>query len=190
MKHLYELSNIGQDKKCLIVGGGDSLNRFEWDKLQEVYVICCNRHLSQMANMIIYYDNDMKDYFDRHEVSRETLLIGFKHKDNVLNHTSDKCTHFYNYKDMLFGDTGFHALQFADRVFNFNEIYLIGFDYTHNGKSYHHDEQESDSKKLADFEKWSIKTVLPRYKNIAWKNKIFNCNKDSELKIFPYGVPY
>lgn len=190
MQHISELSGIGLGKKCLIVGGGDSLNRFQWGKLDNTYVICLNNHLSQMADMIIYYDKDMKQYFEKHEISSDTKLLAFKHNDNTLNHTCDRCTHYYEYKDMVFGDTGFHALQFADRIFGFEQIYLVGYDYTHNGLTYHHDEEESDPEKLEKFEKWSINIVLGRYANIDWRHKIYNCSKDSALDMFEYGVPY
>jgi hypothetical protein len=189
MKHISELTDIGIGKKCLIVGGGDSLNRFEWDKLEDTYVICINRHLSQMANMIVYYDADMKEYFEKHSISNDTLLIGFRHSD-AIDHTIDKCTHFYNYKDMMYGDSGFHVLQFADKIFNFDEIYLIGLDYQVNGASYHHDEKVSDPKKLDDFEKFSVGMVLERFSGINWTNEIYNCSKNTGLKIFKYGLPY
>lgn len=190
MEHISDLSNIGENKRCLIVGGGNSLNRFEWDKLEDIYVICLNNHLSQMADMIVYYDKDMMEHFENHEIPSETLLLGFKHRENTINHTCDRCTHYYNYKDIVHGDTGFHALQFADGVFNFNQIYLIGFDYCHDGDSYHHNETNSDPIKIKEFERWSMNIVLGRYKDIRWKNKIYNCSDKSALKLFNYGVPY
>jgi hypothetical protein len=191
MKHISNLADIGAGKRCLIVGGGHSINRFQWDKLEDTYVICCNNHLSQLADMIVYYDKDMRDHFNNHNLSDQTLLIGFKKTDGAtLDHTSEKCTHYYNYQDMVFGDTGFHAVQFADRIFRFTQIYLIGFDYKVIEKSYHHDENESDPEKVKKFKLWSIDVVLKRYIDINWMHKIYNCSEESELKVFEYGLPY
>ena len=91
---------------------------------------------------------------------------------------------------MVFGDTGFHALQFADRIFNFSEIYIVGLDYMTHGNSYHFDEEESDPEKVKKFKEWSIDVVLDRYNDIQWRNNIYNCNKKSKLSLFPYGLPY
>jgi hypothetical protein len=144
-----------------------------------------------MADVIVYYDKDIRDYFEKHDISDETMLIGFrKEKGHKLDYTCSKCTHYYHYQDMIFGDTGFHAVQFADRIFNFDQIYLIGLDYATNGKSYHHDEDESDPEALSKFQRWSVDIVLGRYKNIQWKHKIYNCSKESALEMFEYGLPY
>ncbi len=189
MKHISELLDIGIGKRCLIVGGGDSLNRFEWDKLNDVYVICLNNHISQMADMIIYYDTEMTTYFNKHVISDETILIGFRHRDS-LDHTVERCNYYYTYEDMTFGDSGFHSLQFADKIFNFGTIYLVGYDYETKGKSYHYNEDVSDQKKLERFKTWNIGKVLPRYTEMKWNNKIFNCNEKSKLGLFNYGLPY
>ena len=138
--------------------------------------------------MILYYDKTMQDYFKKHKVSDRTLLLGFKH--NTIDYTCEQCTHYYTYDDMEFGDTGYHALQFADRIFNFKQIYLIGYDYKVNVKSYHYDEERSDEKKLNDFKKWNIKEVVPKYEKMTFRNKIYNCDKNSDLKMFKYKKPY
>lgn len=189
MKHISELSDIGKGKRCLIVGGGESLNKFEWGKLKDTYVICINDHLSQMADMIVYYDKDMKKYFSKHYISDNTLLLGFKHSEK-LDHTIERCNYYYTYSDMVYGDSGFHVLQFADKIFRFKDIYLIGLDYQANGESYHHNEEKSDPKKLDKFKKFSIGRVLSRFNDITWNNNIYNCSKISKLNIFNYALPY
>jgi hypothetical protein len=193
MKHISELLGIGEGKKCLIVGGGPSLNTFEWDKLEDTYIICINDHFPQLADMIVYYDKDMRDYFKEYTIPDRTLLMGFrKNKDDVcsIDHTCERCDYYYTYMDMEYGDSGYHTLQFADHILNFSEIYLIGLDYTTDGRSYHYNETESDPEKLEKFQKWSIEIVLKKYFNMDWTNDIYNCSRNSALDIFEYKLPW
>ena len=193
MEHLSKLQDFGIGKRCLIVGGGESLNKFQWDKLNGTYMICTNDHYSQMADMIIYYDRHMKKHYSQHCVSNETLLVGFKNVNSaggVIDYTVERCDYYYSYDDMVFGDSGFHALQFADRILNFSHIYLIGFDYETTEKSYHHNEDVSDPKMMKKFKTWSIGKVLKEYDKIKWANEIYNCNKNSKLEVFGHGFPY
>lgn len=189
MEHINALSGLGNGKRCLIVGGGHSINDFKWSLLPgDFYIICINDHLSQMANMIVYYDRKMQKYFRKHYVSEGTMLVGFK--NNTIDHTVDRCDYFYTYADIEFGDSGFHVLQMTDKVFDFDDIYLLGYDYRIVGKSYHHNETISDETLMKKFTGHSIGRVLPKYNNIKWQNRIFNCSKDSNLKIFKHKLPY
>ena len=108
-------------------------------------------------------------------------IYGFNY-DGIIN--SELLPNTYN--DMVFGDTGFHSLQFADKIFNFSEIYLAGFDYYVCEKTYHHNESVSDEDKMNRFKNWSIGKVLCKYKEVEWSNKIYNLNKKSSIDIFPY----
>jgi hypothetical protein len=189
MKHINELKDIGKDKDCLIIGGGHSVNDFDFEKIpNDLYIISINNHMCQMANMIIYYDIDMMEYFDKHCIADNTILVGFQH--DKINHLCDKCSYYYTYDDIDFGDSGFHVLHFADKIFNFKKTYLIGYDYQVKGKSYHYDEELSDSTKQKNFICRSIDVVLPVYKTTKYNNKIYNCSKDSALKVFKCKLPY
>ena len=190
MNHINTLKDLGRGRKCLIVGGGQSLNGFDWFSIpKDTYIICTNNHEIDYADMIIYYDKDMKEYYTNNNIKPFQLLLSFRHK-KTLDYTCSNTTHYYTYDDMVFGDSGYHALQFADKIFNFKEIYLIGFDYTIKGGSYHHDEDISDPKKLERFKTWSIGRVLKQYTDTKWKNKIYNCNKYSAIDIFNYKLPH
>lgn len=182
------LRDMGKKLKCIIIGGGLSVLSFDFDRdLKDYYIICCNNHLNQMANMIIYYDSKFKEYFKTHFISRNTLLIGFKHKG--IDYTSERCDYYYTYNDIEFGDTGFHALQFADKVFNFKEIYLIGYDYYLEGKKYHVNDELDKKEDIAKFVTWSIGNVLSKYATYKWNNKIYNCNERSRIQKFKYKLP-
>jgi hypothetical protein len=189
MKHISALKDSGINRECLIIGGGHSVNDFDFEQLpNDMYVISINDHMCQMANMIIYYDRNMMDYFSKHYISENTILVGFQHRN--INHTCDKCSYYYTYDDTEFGDSGFHVLHFADKVFNFKKIYLLGYDYQVKGKSYHYDEELSDSTKQKNFIRRSVDVVLPMYDTIKYNNKIYNCSKDSALKAFKCKLPY
>ena len=46
-----------------------------------------------MADMIVYYDTEMMTYFNKHVISDETILIGFRHRD-TLDHTVERCNYY------------------------------------------------------------------------------------------------
>ena len=188
MNHISKLKDFGVGKKCLIIGGGHSIGKINWSKVGDYYVICINNHLLQMANMIIYYDRNMQKHFKKNLIPDETMLVGFK--NNSIDYTCERCNYYYNFTDMIFGDSGFHALQFADKIFNFKTTYLIGYDYEVRGDSYHYNELVSEPDKMKKFKTWSIGKVMNKYKDIVWNNEIFNCNKDSKLELFKYALPY
>lgn len=190
MKSVQTLKDIGRNRDCIIIGGGNSLNYLDLEKLpDDMYIISINNHYPELSDMIIYYDKDMQLELSKRILKPNQLLLGFKHSTK-LDHTNVNCTHYYDYKDMIFGDSGFHAVQFADLIFNFKNIYLAGYDYQIKGSSYHHNEIESDHIKLARFQKWSIGKVLSKYKLMTWKNNIYNCYADSSLKVFKHKLPY
>ena len=192
MKNIIELANFGLNKRCLIIGGGHSVNRFDFKNVPcDTYIICLNNHLTQMADMIFYYDKRLISYYDNHFISEDTSLVGYK--SGRINYCSKKCSYYYTLEEMklekLNGkivvlDSGFHALYYADKILNFEEIYLLGYDYKVNGKSYHFDEKESDPKRLECFVKASIGKVLPVYNEYKWHNKIYHCIEGSELGLF------
>jgi hypothetical protein len=191
MQHVSKLQSIGEGKRCLIIGGGHSLNGFEWEKLpDDLYIIACNRHMRSIANMVIYYDKDVNNWYKNHEngIPDSTILIGFKH--NKIDHVCKRCNYYYNYNDILFGDTGFHSLQMADRLFNFNDIYLIGYDYYTLEASYHWDEKESETKAMVNFKTHSVNKVRLMYDKQEWRNSIYNCSLKSKLKTFSHAMPW
>ena len=182
MKHITELKDIGIGKRCLIIGGGHSVNDINIDDYPDCVIIGTNDHHYRQSEIIVYFDKDIKDFYSVYKVTDKQKLIGFKHKG--IDNTVDQCTHYYNYNDMIFGDTGFHTLQFADKIFNFSEIFLIGYDYEVKGNSYHYDEINSDKIKQDRFINWSIGKVIEKYYCMHWNNEITNLNKNSSLDVF------
>ena len=193
MEHIKKLLGFGQGKRCLIVGGGHSVNGFLWSRLpDDLYIICLNDHLSQMADMIIYYDKVMKRHYLKHVIGDSVKLVGHrKAEGSTIDSTVPRCDYWYNVvSDVEFGDSGYMSLQMADKIMDFDEIFLIGYDYKIEGKSYHHNEEVSSEKDINGFIRTSILKVLPRYDTIKWNNRIYNCNFESNLKLFEYKLPY
>lgn len=196
IQHISALQDIGKDKYCLIIGGGLSVRKLDIHLVPFHFdIICINNHFNDIADTIIYYDKDMKEHFDNVGIIGSQRLIGFR--NNGCDNTSKHCTHFYTAKDHTYGDTGFSALQFADRVFNYYHIFLIGYDYTVD-KNTHHENEESTKYVKEDSDKTcydrfvihSIGKVLPMYDTLEIKNKVYNCNPDSAIKRFEYRTDY
>lgn len=187
MKNINSLSDSGIDKKCLIIGNGPSVKNFNLSAVPpDVYIIKINKPEGiKYASMYIYYDKDINEYYEKHqdEILTHCQLVGFKHKK--LDYTNDRCNYYYSLQDVEFGDTGYHALQIADKIMKFSEIYLIGFDYTCDLTTYHFNEITTSLKKIYRFLKHSI-TVVQRYHMKGWQGDIYNCNEQSALKAFKY----
>lgn len=189
MDHISILKDIGKDKTCAIIGGGLSMLKMDLTMIPNMWdIISVNNHRNDLADMIIYYDARMQKHFSEHGILPTQRLIA--HRNGDVDHTCQYCTHYYNFTDCEHGDTGFRAIQFADKIFNYSTIYLFGFDYKHNGKSYHFEEEESvevdAGKKMIDrFTEYSINIILPNYSRMKYTNTIINCNTESALNVFP-----
>jgi hypothetical protein len=169
---VHKLSGIGTGKRCVIIGGGESKNHFDIAHLDYSFdIISCNLHGIDRCRMMIFHDKEIADAIPRIQILPE-YIIGSKQNVTL------GCTHEYLASDITtgadvdFGDTGYHALQMADRIFNYSEIYLVGFDYITGEYSYHWDELMSNERKLSDFRKHSIGVVLPKFKAYQPKNKV------------------
>ena len=180
MKHISDLKNFGTGRDCVIIGGGTSLDDFDRD--HGMYQISCNTHWHDSADMIIYYDLDVKEYYEKTVLNDKQILIGYKYMKSI--HTCERCNYFYTYDDMVFGDTGFHAMQFADKLFNFSHIYLVGFDYYLKGGKYHHSGADNEQTKIDSFMKYTNEIIMNKYSVYKPVNKIYNCNIASRLEMF------
>jgi hypothetical protein len=197
VKHISETQDIGKGRRCLIVGGGLSIESFPWHDLpSDIDIICCNNHMVSMANVVVYYDKEMKAYYESHDLADDTILIGFK--NGKVDHTVRRCDYYYVYDDVYhvnpdgtgsIGDTGFHTVRFADEIWQYQEIYIIGLDYWVLQERYHGNSRQDDSTLISRFKTHSIGKVLPKYGHVKWKNKIYNCSESSKLKQFPYKLP-
>lgn len=187
MNHINELKGIGVGRKCLLIGNGFSAdpNNFPWNRLGDVYKIGMNKTDIDKVDMIVYYDRDMAEYYTENELPERIKLVGYKHR--AIDRTCPRCNYYYTKDDILFGDTGFHLLQMADRIFQFDEINLVGYDYNFDPDTYHWNEKDSDRQKLVRFAKHAIR-VVQRYYKVYWKHKVYNLGRKdlSALEAFEY----
>lgn len=210
MKTVRILKDIGIGKECLIVGGGMSVNDFDFNKLSSnmvtmcindavpadvkidylVYRDCCfidvlkGMDLSNVKNIICY-----RSAFQKKGIDFDGEYYGYSHSDlsqkNVIKDSDN---------------TGIKGLVIAKHIMNFDKVYLIGFDFTtemvdgkkqshfygdevgHDKKYYEQNHLNSHYKRLP-----SMVNEFKRIKNI---DNIFNCNKTSALKLFRYALPF
>ena len=184
-KSVTELTGIGTGKKCIIYGGGTSLDDFPKADFPDYVKISTNQHRWEQADIIVYYDPDIQEFYTTKQLKPNVKLIGF-HVNEACTRLAPTCTHHYGLDDAGLGDTGYITMQLADRIFNFSTIYLAGFDYYTVGGIYH--ESETPGGDCSKFERMSINVVLPLYHKYKPTNVIYKCNSKSLLP-FQYGTP-
>ena len=96
-------------------------------------------------------------------------------------------------------NTGAKAIILCQDILNFDEIYLIGFDFhtrVIEGKEQSHfygDEVGHNKKYLDDTRLKNhinrLNKMVTEFEVIKDTSNIFNCYKNSKLKRFPYGMP-
>lgn len=180
MKTVHELRDIGIGQRALIIGGGHSVNEIDFSTIpQDVTVFEINYpRINIPIDYSFYYDADIKQFWnDNKDKYPGRQIIGFITHKGVSDFT-------YRFSDIVFGDSGFHCLQLCDSLFNFSEIFLIGYDYRVMGDSYHHNEKQSDPDKIMRFTKWSIGNVKEKYKLVKWRNEIHHLTENTDLNIF------
>lgn len=171
MMHISELQGIGRGKRALIVGGGESVAEFTQDIPADMTVINCNYPYHGMpVDYMIYWDKVVADEIEIHGKPCET--IGYKHVR--LNMLADGTDYYYEKADVPMYDTGLNSLYIASEIMCFDEIYLIGYDYT--GDHYHDRYEKRNRDKY-------FSMVNEKY-NRKWAASIINMNKNSKLNFF------
>lgn len=187
MKHISELKDFGVNKKCIIIGNGNSSAIFNYSNINvDDYIIfgINKAEIELPYHTVFYYDKDMGEYYANNDKG-QFKLVGFKHKS--IDHTSHNCDYYYTFTDIVFGDSGLHVLYLADKIYRFKEIYLIGFDYRlkDNSISYFNSLDLKEQERKHKFLIHSIR-VVQKYHSIEWDNEIYNVNENSILDAFPY----
>lgn len=178
MRHISEYEP--QHDECLIVGNGLSAEHFNVGPFREFCDIwSCNEALDY-ADLWVYYDKNMQEYFRDFDKGHGGLC-GYRYKK--IDHTSPNCDYYYGHDDIVFGDTGFHSLQFADKM-GYKKIYLIGIDYTCDLDRYHYKDRVSDADNLFRFLKASILTAQRYHLYNYFTHCIINLSNKSQLLRF------
>ena len=215
MKHITELKNGGRDRQCLIVGGGHSVADFPFFRLpHNITVIGLNYHdpvfiihnADFKLDYVIYIDNDFKQIMGQtgypDNIRGNAKLIGYKSKrKHEINKISDRCNYYYD--DETIDINGiqsvlYYALQIANDIMRFDKIFLIGIDnkFVSGESHYWHDKILGNTKTMEitpQQKQLMSKHMHMTYKLFARKtnyNNVYNCNPDSNVDCWPYGVPW
>ena len=207
MHKLTPIPNLLKDKKdksLFIVGGGPSLNNFDWTLLEDKNVLVLNRGLEKLPNALALLWNDVKFHKDNEEriknfpgikiTTTRYMKPGSSHPCDCdivwvkgrnylsdLRGTIEESPHLINQGS----NTGYSALNVAYHL-GAKTIYLLGYDMKidkdktnwHNG----YPNQISLTPKM-------MKTFLMVFQgsNELYKEKdikIYNVNNNSELTEF------
>jgi hypothetical protein len=201
MREVKDLKDYGKEKVIMIIGGGPSVKLLNWMHAGFDDVMVINDTIDIQDKVKI----DFNIYKDLSYAKRmnERILKKIIPSDMVtIGHWSHALpiTH-YGYDHNQIGGTDFihtgaYAVCIADRIMNYDNIYLIGFDYNTddngnihyyskgNAKSdYYNNETEAHMIKRA-FLKNAVRDY-DKYKYWSY-DKIYNLNPNSKLKKFRF----
>lgn len=214
MKSVRTLKDIGRGKICLLIGGGMSVDDFEFSKLPpDTVKMCINNAVPEGVEIdyLVYRDCCFIDVLK--EMSAKGQLL---HVKNIICFRSTFYNKDLNYKGDFYGfthsdlsqkevindndNTGIKGLVIAKRIMGFDRVYLIGFDFTTqtvDGKKQSHfygDEVGHGKKYYEQMHLDSHYDRLPQmigeFNRIKDVEGIYNCNKNSALTLFPYAMPF
>jgi len=186
MKSIQELKGV-QSGKCVIFGGGTSLEKVKLKKIDTSLMrLAVNRcFLETRIDFQVYTDSFFVEWTEDHPIQDGTILIGLGSK------IFERTDYYFNWNDVVEGfHTGFYALQIAE-LLGFEEIYLLGYDYyMKNGKLHYYDGKFGTSITRAERKMYSrvmnSDRLLKDFDRIKWKARIYNCNPESRLKKFQF----
>ncbi len=185
MRNIDHITNT-EKGKCLLIGGGMSVNSFDFKSLpKDIKIIAVNRCFVDNINIDyqVFTDPFFKKWTTENMIKDRRILIGPWHID------FDRTDYYYEFENHIYEGfhTGYHALQIA-QLLGFEKIYLIGYDYYESGLLHYY--ENNDSTEITELEKQSIRNSFTKWINdfnkIKWNAKIYNCNPKSELKKFIY----
>lgn len=170
---ISELRNSGIGKKCLIFGRGPSAKLLESPTY--IYRVKSECNLIVMSvnarSRILKYDYNV--YCD---------MVYHKYVDKSVKQIapsflkSDVPDYTFNFDKV--GNSGQVALYIAQFIFNFDRIYLIGFDFYNMNGSTHFDED-------GVVKDYPFELMMKQFEGILWDyEKIVNLNPFSRLKLF------
>lgn len=191
MKSVTELNGIGFGRKALIIATGHSyldldynevpndMARFEINKMR----------VDTRIDYSMYYDNEWKNYFNENELMDNRQLIGFA-PDGRETYPSKYTDYWFDTKIIPFSDSGFHCLYLVSEIMKFSEVYLTGYDYCKKGGTWHPYTDDFITDDLDSRKTKLLQDQCDKFKDIEWYAKIYNCNRESKLEGFPFGLPY
>lgn len=196
MNSITQLKDIGYGLDLLIVGRGPSVLDFRFDLVPDSCdIIAVNEQRFELTKYgqdtkpeyMIYMDECEKEFIEKNGLLDDIILISPK---------STACARTDFYFDettvRLTGSTTvYYALQIA-QIMGYKNVYMIGVDMkpSENGTiRYLGDDKITPAHRKEYIEK-DFDNMIKCFDNISWTLPIYNCNADSALTKFPYGIPW
>lgn len=205
MKYITELQQTGIGKKCIIIGGGMSVKEFDFNKLPDDFIrITVNDSgtgLTTRIDYTIYADIPAIKTMEKLNNLGKVIGLWNSRKAGLTDYT-------FTYNQIMRNGTivkdsdnvGYKALVIAKKIMMFDKIYLTGFDfecgYTNGEKiSHHFGDSVGPDKKYYDeiqlnYHFGRLKNMIKEFERLTDTSNIYNCNRNSLLKLFPFAMPY
>lgn len=202
-KSVLNLLNHGRGQDVLIIAGGTSVKNFNFNKLKNVVYFGVN---FQFLNRTKYGKNiklkyqiytdkafaDLSYFMDFKNIT----LIGHKPiRLNDSNLLSEKANYWFNSTILQTErDSCYYAIYICSKIMQFDNVYIIGLDGYSNGHIHYWDDMFiiNDKKyEIQDVEKRMIKNIqfkkmIKYYNELSSLKNVYNLNKNSLIKTFPY----
>jgi len=185
-KSILELQGMEKGNRCILVGGGHSVEDFDFCNIEKGFKFFgVNFQFKRFGfAYILYTDNSFKREIQKgaYRVPETSKLIG--HERNLC----ERSDFYFNFEIIKEGiHSGFYALQVCQKILEFSEVYLVGFDYyTVQGLLHYYDKEKNVKK----FNERHLRNASRDFYRINWNNGIYNCNPFSNLKRFPFRLPW
>ncbi len=200
--------NAWKNRRCFIIGGGQSLKGFNFQRLGHELTIGVNRAFEYFSPSVILWmdyqtfysdlldgkfgQEALKKFESIHSLKVALNVSGYKYPDEVysLKRAGGRGFLSESLKNGLVdGDNvGYLALNLAVCL-GANPIYLLGFDMKGDGKGkqawFHSGYVKSSSDKVYKGFMENFKAVAPELKER--KIEVVNLNPKSKMKCFPFG---
>jgi len=199
-----KIEKMLRGKNCIIIGGGSSLDGFDFSKLDDTFTIAIN-------NSIFYYPKASSCLFiDRvflKQNNRESIHFLKKYQGlifsafrtkyflenprgaNICNFSLNDIRPKENYYEGLFcsRSSGLVAINLA-LIMGAKKIYLLGYDYNANEATKHFYNKPGQDlyKNESSYSDKKCESVAKMYNKYSeWSDSIINCNKKSLVDCFP-----
>ncbi len=203
MKHISELKDYGKGKTALLIGGGPSAANIP--DMGDIRINANYPYHGKPVDFMCYYDETLRG--QTKDLDYTFKVIGFRRSVPKPQITfTPKCDYWAQiHEDVKFVDSGHHCLQIATRWMNFDKIYLIGYDYTHQEGEVHYYKPDDDFDYMARYEAYLFTKALRKWKYPNCNHKIMrhcrckpsemfkkwdvvNLSQISKLDLFPVKV--
>lgn len=190
---IEDLTGQGRGKKAVVIGHGYSADNFDYTTIPDDYIIICvncTEHIKKSRiNYYVCYDKVQTAAIrtGKIKLSKKTKIISSIWGKDIADY------YFNAYKfpprnrdDLPPLRSGIRAIYIA-QMMEFREIYIIGFDYMMITKNTdNHFSRQFQLTQNQDAIKKYLKDQVNEFNDINWTAKIFQTNRNSLLKRFPY----